>query len=105
MVSIPGGLLRHVVTVEPYLGQTANGPKYGPGVAVRGFLDQQTREVRNPAGEVVVSSGTFLCRLATVAPPESRVTLPDGRRGRVIAALRRDGGGLPTPDHLELQLT
>lgn len=104
MVSIPGWLLRHRVVVEPYAGPSAYGPKYGPGVTVRGFLDQKTREVRDSAGEVVVSSSTVYCPLATVAPPQSRVTLPDGRTTRVIAALRRDGAGLATPDHLELQL-
>ncbi|MEU2563216.1 hypothetical protein ABZ626_28335 [Streptomyces longispororuber] len=37
-------------------------------------------------------------------PARSRVTLPDGRQTTAIAALTRDGGGLPTPDHLEVQL-
>lgn len=105
MSSIPGWLLRHQITVEPYLGQTAAGPKYGPAVTVRCFLDGKTREVRNPAGEVVVSSSTAYARPGTEAPPESRVTLPDGRQTRVIAANSRDGAGLPTPDHLEIQLT
>ncbi|MEV6105701.1 hypothetical protein AB0M28_13435 [Streptomyces sp. NPDC051940] len=97
-------LFGHTVTVEPYEGQSGTGPVYGGPVAVRCFLDEKTREVRDRHGEVVVSSSTAYCRLDTVAPAESRVTLPDGRATRVIAALRRDGGGLPTPDHLELQL-
>lgn len=104
MSAVPGWLLRHTVSIEPLTGQGPYGPVYGEAVAVRGFLDQNTRMVRNPQGEEVTSSSTFYCRLATVAPPGSRVTLSDERTTTVIAALRRDGKGLPTPDHLELQL-
>lgn len=101
---IPGWLLRHEVTVEPYLGTGPHGPKYGPPAVVRGFLDEETRLVRDPAGDEVTSTSTLYARLDTVAPAKSRVTLPDGRITTVLAALRRDGGGLQTPDHLEVQL-
>lgn len=104
MSAIPGWLLRHTITVEPYVGQSAAGPKYGPAVTVRCFLDDQTREVRNANGEQVVSSSSAYALLGTVAPPESRVTLPDSRKTRVIAVNSRSGGGLPTPDHVEIQL-
>lgn len=104
---IPAFLLRHSVTVETYGGDTgAHGPTYGAPAAVRCFLEQRTRTVRNPQGEEVVSSGTFYARLdeaLTVCTAESRVTLPDGSTTLIIAALPRDGGGLPTPDHLEVQ--
>jgi hypothetical protein len=103
--ALPAWLMVHQITVEPYTGNSAYGPLYGPAVAVRCFLDQQTRMVRNPAGDDVTSTSTAYCPLATVAPAKSRVTLPDGRQTTVIAALRRDGGTLPTPNHLELQLT
>jgi hypothetical protein len=103
--TIPGWLLRHRADIEPYLGPSAYGPRYGPVLAgVRGFLDQQTRLVRAADGSQVTSTSTFLCRLDVDAPAGSRVTLPDGRKTTVIAALRRDGKGLPTPDHLEVQL-
>lgn len=102
---IPVWLLRHTVTVEPYEGTGSYGPIYGAPVLVRGFLDERTRLVRAPSGDEVTSSSTVYCRLDAVsAPPKSRVTLPDGRTTTVIQALRRDGGGLPTPDHLEVQL-
>ncbi|MGW6455029.1 hypothetical protein ACWF94_03740 [Streptomyces sp. NPDC055078] len=104
MGQIPGWLLRHTVTVEPYLGDSAYGPRYGPPVSVRCFLDEQTRTVRNREGQEVTSSSTLYARLNEVCPAESRVTLPSGRPTTVIAALRRDGGGLATPDHLEVQL-
>lgn len=104
-MSLPGFLLRHEVTVEPYEGDSAYGPQYGALVAVRCFLEEKTRLVRAPGGDEVTSSATVRCRLdAVTAPPKSRVTLPDGRRTTVINFARHDGGGLATPDHLELQL-
>lgn len=104
MSGIPGWLLRHVITVEQYEGDGAYGPVYGTAAVVRAFVDEQTRMVRSPAGADVVSSTTAYCRLDTTAPTGSRVALPSGRVTVVINALRRDGGGLATPDHLELQL-
>jgi hypothetical protein len=104
MADIPGWLLQHEVSIEPYLGQSAYGPRYGAPVTVPCFLDQQTRMVRATDNTQVTSSSTAYARLDTEAPAQSRVTLPDGRVTSVIAALRRDGGALPTPDHLELQL-
>jgi hypothetical protein len=102
-MNIPVWLLQHSVTVEPYLGHTAYGPQYGPPVIVRCFLDQQTRTIRAADGTQTTSSSTAYARLDTVAPALSRVTLPDGRVTSVLAALRRDGGKLPTPSHMELQ--
>lgn len=101
---IPRVLMRHRITVEPYLGDTSKGPRYGPAVVVRCFLDEQTRGVRNPAGEQVTSTSTAYADPGTVAPPFSQVTLPDGRVTKVIQSKNRDGGGLPTPDHVEIQL-
>ncbi|NUK07465.1 hypothetical protein HRW18_05435 [Streptomyces lunaelactis] len=99
--------LKHTVTVEAYEGDAAYGPRYALPVAVRCFLEQKTRTVRDKTGQEVVSSGTFYARLdeaQAICPAESRITLPDGSTTLVIAALPRDGGGLPTPDHLEVQL-
>jgi hypothetical protein len=104
MAAIPGWLLRHTVTIEPYLGAGAYGPKYGAPAVTACFLDQQTRMVRAADGTQVSSTATVWLPLDVTAPAQSRVTLPGGRVTTVIAALRRDGGGLPTPDHLELQL-
>lgn len=104
MPGLPRRLLQHEVTVEPYLGDAGRGPTYGPATVVQCFLDQATRMVRAADGRQVTSSSTAYCPLATVCPAESRVTLPDGRTTFVIAALRRDGGRLPTRNHLEVQL-
>ncbi|MEU9606154.1 hypothetical protein [Streptomyces sp. NPDC048057] len=88
----------------PYIGDSAYGPQYGPATTVRCFLDDQTRTVRAADGQEVVSSSTVYAPLETVCPAESRVILPSGRETTVIAALRRDGGRLPVPSHLEIQL-
>lgn len=106
-MKLPGFLLTHEVTIEAYEGDSAYGPRYADPVAVRCFLEQRTRTVRNREGQEVVSSGTFYARLdeaQDACPAESRITLPDGSTTLVIAALPHDGGGLPTPDHLEVQL-
>lgn len=101
---IPSWLLRHTAVIEPYLGTGPSGPKYGPSAVVRCFTDERTRLVRGPDGDQVTSSATVYAGSDTVCPVKSRVTLASGRRTTVLAALRRDGGGLPTPDHLEIQL-
>ncbi|MFD8685370.1 hypothetical protein [Streptomyces sp. NPDC059651] len=105
---IPAYLLRHTVQVETYGGDTgAYGPSYNAPATVRCFLEQKTCTVRNPQGEEVVSSGTFYARLdeaLALCTAESRVTLPNGSTTLIITALPHDGGGLPTPDHLEVQL-
>lgn len=104
-MKLPGMWLRHEVTVEPYEGDGAAGPIYGDAVTVRCFLEEKTRLVRAKDGREVTSGATFYCRLDAVnAEPEARVTLPSGRKTTVIQQLRRDGGGLPLPDHLEVQL-
>lgn len=102
---LPSFLLGHTVVVEAFTGTGAYGPNFGPPASVRCFLDQQTRTVRAPSGQEVTSPATFYARPGLVCPPESRVTLPDGRVARVIARLERSGGGMPTPDHVEVQLT
>lgn len=104
MPRLPKRFLQHSITVEPYLGDAGRGPQYGAPALVACFLDERTRMVRDATGRQVTSSGTAYCQLHTEAPVESRVTLPDGRRTFVIAALRRDGGRLPVPSHLEVQL-
>lgn len=104
MAAIPKRFLRHRIIVEPYLGTSGTGRLYGPAVEVKCFLDQKTRNVRNPAGDVVTSSSTAYASPGTTAPPLSRVTLSGGRLTRVIQDAPRDSQGLGAPDHVEIQL-
>lgn len=104
MGRIPRRFLVHRVEIEPYIGRSGTGPLYGPAREARCFLDEKTRNVRSPGGDLVVSSATAYCPPGTTAPALSRVTLPDGRKTRVIASLNRAAGRLGTPDHVEIQL-
>lgn len=101
---IPSFLLQHSMIVEAWQGEGPYGPSYAAPSAVRCFLDEQTRMVRSPGGEEVTSSSTAYALPNAVCPPRSRVTLPSGRITTVIASYARDGGNLPTPDHVEVQL-
>jgi hypothetical protein len=103
MSSLPVFLLRHTVTVEPYEGEGPFGPTYGAPVTVRAFVDDKRRLVRSPTGDEVTSETTFYAPLDTVCPVHSRVTV-NGRQTVALASSRRDGGGLPTPDHLEVAM-
>ncbi|MEU4225806.1 hypothetical protein AB0F17_16050 [Nonomuraea sp. NPDC026600] len=103
MGSVPPFLLRHTVIVEPYEGEGPFGPAFGASVVVACFVDDKRRLVRAPTGEEVTSESTFYAPLNTVCPVDSRVTV-NGRETTVLASSRRDGGGLPTPDHLEVAL-
>lgn len=105
MSAIPRFLLRHTVQVEPLVGEGPFGPLFGSPVTVRCFRDDKRRLVRDASGTEVVSETTLYMRLSETCPVNSRVTLDDGRVSTVITAARRDGGGWPTPDHLEVTLT
>ena len=102
-MKLPGFLMRHSVSVEPYKGSGAYGPQYGPAVNVKCFRDDRRQLVRAPNGDEVVSETTIYCRLTENIPAESRVTL-SGRTTTVITVKERSGGGLATPDHLEVVL-
>ncbi|MFJ1865546.1 hypothetical protein ACIOD1_13025 [Streptomyces sp. NPDC088097] len=93
------------MTIEPYAGDSAYGPQYGPAVTVRAFVTEKVRTVRDKRGEEVVASTTVYLLPTQDCPPESLVTTPSGRTASVITSALHDGGGLPTPDHREVTLT
>jgi hypothetical protein len=94
----------HTLTVEPYVGNGAHGPVFGPAVAVTGFLDQTERLVRASNGTEVVASSTFFCDLDTNIPVESRVTLPDGKVHSVVQLGTFDTAGRSRLEHKEAAL-
>lgn len=105
MARIPRWVYRHRVKVRRYAGEGAYGPVYDPEVTLLGLVEDEIRLVRDRTGAEVVSSTSVILPPATAdIPAESLVTVPSGRTSRVITAARADGGGLPTPDHLELML-
>ncbi|MCX4540497.1 hypothetical protein [Streptomyces sp. NBC_01565] len=101
---IPGWLLRHTVTIEAYLGDSAHGPRYADPVTARAFVEEKARTVRTLKGEEVTASTTVYLLPSQDCPPESRVTTHTGRVASVITSALLDGGGLPTPDHREVTL-
>ena len=103
-MNIPGFLLRHTVTVEPYLGTGAYGAQYGPSVALKCLRDDDRKLVRSPEGEEVLTRASLYCLPTANVPIHSRVTLQDGQQGTVFATRLFDGGGLATPNHLEVSL-
>lgn len=101
---VPGFLLRHTVTVERFLGDGPTGPTFGPEDAVRCFVEDGVRLVRDREGREVVSTArVYTTPDVAEVPAESRVAVA-GRTTHVIAAHLRDGGGLPAPSHRELVL-
>lgn len=103
MGAIPDWLLVHQVLVEPLAGEGPFGSEYGEQTPVRCFVDAKRRLVRDAEGAEVVSETTIYMPLDTTCPAGSRVIVGD-RASTVITSARRDGGGLPTPDHLEVTL-
>ncbi|MFG3438330.1 hypothetical protein ACGF0J_13895 [Nonomuraea sp. NPDC047897] len=98
---LPEWLLRHTATIEPFQGDGAYGPVFGPAFESRCLVDDERRLVRDAQGAEVVSDTTVFLPPGTTCPEGSRVTV-NGRVTTVITSFARDGGGLPTPDHVEV---
>ena len=97
---------RHPVTVKRWQGEGAYGPVYDTPTIESGYISGRTRMVRDKTGAEVVSSATIaLPRDTPPIQPGSLVTLPPSHGGRtalVLTVAVGDGGGQPTPDHIEL---
>jgi len=97
------------IVVEAYAGSGGLGTLYAAPVTVTPCVIEDTRrlvrvQTQDAAGAEQLSSTTVWAPLATTAPPDSRVTLPDGRVTRVLAASRVTAAGHDLPEHLELNL-
>jgi hypothetical protein len=101
-MAIPGRLMHQTVAVEPYTGEGAHGPVYGPAAQVGCWIIDKTELVRNRDGREVVSRSRFLCRPGEIVPEESRVTC-SGRVTRVIAVHNWATPG-PSPHHMTVYL-
>lgn len=104
----------HDVSVERYTGSGASGDTYATAATVTGFIDSAAlrggagqRLIGGDGQEVVASMVIYFPAGTASIPPGSRVTLPAmfGSHPRiVIASMRRDGGPLDVPEHLEVAL-
>ena len=96
----------HTADVQRHAGNGAEGDTYDATVTERCFISDKRRLVLAATGEQAVSETTVLFPKATPdIPVDSLITLPalfGGRTTRVLSVSRHDGGGLPTPDHLEV---
>jgi hypothetical protein len=102
-VKVPGWLLRHRITVEPYLGVSAYGPRYGaPESGIRALVGAETKLVRNGTGAQVVSTAQIIADPGFSLPAGSRITLPDGRKTIVINVAAHTAPGLPVPENAEV---
>lgn len=114
---IPHAALRQRITVEPFLGTSAYGPRWGDPVTVRARVVGKRRSVRQADGTDIISSASAIIRpdlrfdqvvdemsdgFDQQIPLESRVTWDD-RLFEVIDVLV--GQGLTRPEHLELVLS
>ncbi|MER6196763.1 hypothetical protein ABT234_05200 [Streptomyces sp. NPDC001586] len=84
---VPAALLPHRITVEPYLGDTAYGPAYGPpAVGIRAMVSEP---------QIITAPGV-------VCPLGSRITLPDGRTTTAVKVSDHSAPGLPVPTNVEV---
>ncbi|MEV7991564.1 hypothetical protein AB0O67_06520 [Streptomyces sp. NPDC086077] len=99
---VPGWLLRHRVTVEPYDGDSAYGATYRPPVEVRALVAEATKLTRNREGVEVTSTAQIITEPGLDCPAESRITLPSGRITKALSVAQHTAPGLPTPDCTEV---
>lgn len=103
MTAIPDFMFRHTAVIEPLTGEGAYGPVFGPPVTEPCLAEDKRQLVRDATGLEIVSDTTLYFKPGVVCPPGSRVTV-HGRTTTAITSLIGDGGGLPTPDHVEVAL-
>lgn len=103
-----GAWFTHSMAVERFTGTGPYGDAYTAATTELAAVDDSTKLIRGADGSDVVSSTRIFLPSTTVyVPPGSRVTLPaiyGSRRTIVLAVSVHDGGGQPTPDHVELAL-
>lgn len=87
MNAIPRRLLKDVVTVQSYQGETAVGPDYADPVSAYGRVEMVRQLVRDSSGSEVLSEMTIYLHPDDAAPfvAESLVTF-DGYVTTVLAA-------------------
>lgn len=97
-MSVPSFLLRHRISVEPYVGDGAYGPQYGDTVRdVPALVAVSVRMVRDSTGREVTSTAQVIADPGLECPVGSRLTLPDGRATTAVAVARHTAPGLPVP--------
>jgi len=74
------GLLPDSVTIEPYTGSDGYGAaQFGSGVTYKARIEYGPKDVKNPAGEEVVSNARIFIAATVAIDTRSKITLPAGR--------------------------
>lgn len=98
----------HPIVIARWSGSGAIESWSDPSPAVLGFVHDGTKLVVGPGGKEITSSAQIALPIGTpYVPVNSKVTLPaqfGGRTSKVITTSVGDGGGQPTPDHIEIAL-
>ncbi|MEU4998249.1 hypothetical protein [Streptomyces sp. NPDC021622] len=102
MTRVPGWLLRHEVAVEPYLGTSAYGPRYGPAATAPALVSETVKRVRDRTGAETVSTAQIIAAPDLTCPTGSRITLPDGRKTTALTVAHHTAPGLPVPASTEV---
>lgn len=103
VTEVPGWLLRHRIAVEPYLGDSAYGPRYGERVeCVPALVAAVRKQVANAEGREVLATAQIIAGPELECPPGSRITLPDDRRATALTTARHTAPGLPVPACIEV---
>lgn len=98
MTRVPAVLLRHRIRIEPYLGESAYGPRYADEVeGVPALVSEAVRIVRAADGREVISTAQVIAAPDLDCPAGSRLTLPDGRLTTAINIAHHTAPGLPVP--------
>ncbi|MEV0444509.1 hypothetical protein AB0I84_29210 [Streptomyces spectabilis] len=98
VVSVPRFLLRHRVVVEPHLGDSAYGKRFGPARSdVPALVAETVRQVRAPDGRQTTSTAQVIVEPGLVCPVGSRLTPPTGRTTTAISVAHHTARGLPIP--------
>lgn len=103
---VPTSLLRQRVTIEPYQGDGAYGPVYGPAQTnVPARVEGKRRAIRRPDGTDVISTASVTVRPIVDVPIKSQITAPHPVTGadetfEVLEVLT--GAGLSGPAFFEV---
>jgi hypothetical protein len=86
-VKLPPILFNHTVTVEPSIGETAYGPKFGSPVELKVRVISRRRLVKTGDGEDLMSDATVQADADAPIDLGARVTL-DGRTLTAVQVLK-----------------
>ncbi len=107
MADLPKAFFVHRVTVKTALGHDFSGELFSEEREVPAFVSATNRLIRstNYAGtDQVVATATIRTSLeyADAFAPDSEVTLPDGRSGRVLEIAHNTDGAFGAWQHLKV---